>query len=351
MRATPIASSAFAAALLVVLCGEEPPGPSGSGEATAPEDEEATVEAPAQRGVDAGGVAAVDGGTADAEAAGPCPEDMVHVETMYCTDVERRCVDMEQEKTNHLPICHAFAHEQRCRVQPRPISFCIDRYEYPDRRGAHPTWMIDWYQAQATCESKGKRLCWASEWTAACEGPEQTPFPYGWERDHDKCNMDNFYVEPRKFGPKGQFLFYSKDADVQSAELSRLDRSVPSGSLESCQSGFGVYDLPGNLDEWVVSDEPPREISKWAGLKGGAWGHVRSQCRPTTFSHDAGFSYYFVGFRCCKDVAGAPAWAPAAEAIPAPSVEPHDYAPDEVTSAAEVGGPRKAKWSRSGKVE
>jgi hypothetical protein len=287
----------------------------------------------------------------EAAPAGPCPKGMVYVETMYCTDVDRRCVDMEQEKTNHLPICHAFAHEQRCHVRPRRIAFCIDEYEYPNRRGAHPTWMIDWYQAQATCESKDKRLCWASEWTAACEGPEHTPFPYGWERDHDKCNMDNFYIEPRKFGPKGGFFFYSKDPDIQSEELSRLDQSVPSGSLESCKSGFGVYDLPGNLDEWVVSDEAPHEISKWAGLKGGAWGHVRSQCRPTTYSHDAGFAYYFVGFRCCKDVAGEPSWKPTADAIPAPPVEAHDYAPEEVKSTREFPGPHKAKWSRSGRAE
>ena len=64
--------------------------------------------------------------------------------------------------------------------------------------------VADWYQAQATCESKGKRLCWASEWTAACEGPEHTPFPYGWERDHGKCNFDNFYIDPWKRRPRAK---------------------------------------------------------------------------------------------------------------------------------------------------
>ncbi|HEY8086778.1 MAG TPA: hypothetical protein VIF09_03015, partial [Polyangiaceae bacterium] len=89
-----------------------------------------------------------------AEAGGACPDDMVHVETSFCPDVERRCLDMEHEQTNHLEICHAFAHEQRCRTEERKLAFCIDRYEYPNKKGGHPVWMLDWYQAQATCESK-----------------------------------------------------------------------------------------------------------------------------------------------------------------------------------------------------
>ena len=116
--------------------------------------------------------------TADASGE-PCPPDMIYVKTRFCLDVERRCLDVEYDKINHLEICHEFAHETVCRTHPRKIAFCIDRYEYPNIKGAHPAWMVDWYQAQATCESKEKRLCWAGEWTAACEGPAQTPFPYG----------------------------------------------------------------------------------------------------------------------------------------------------------------------------
>jgi hypothetical protein len=341
-------SCLFVTVFLVVFCGQSAPSAPPEG-APLPGSQEAGL--PTSQ---AGAPHADAGVELDRDAAaatpGRCPDDMVAVETTFCRDPDRRCTDVEHEKTNHLAICHAFAHEQRCLSTEVPIAFCIDRYEYPNRKGAHPTWMLDWYQAQATCESNGKRLCWASEWTAACEGPEHTPFPYGWERDHTQCNMDNFFIEPKKFGTKGAFLFYAKDRDIQARELSRLDQSVPSGSMQSCQSGFGVYDMPGNVDEWVVSDEPPREVSKWAGLKGGAWGHVRSQCRPMTFSHDPAFAYYFVGFRCCKDIEGAPRWAPSPDAIPAPPVLPHDFAGPEVV-VTDSPGPSKAKWSRAGKVE
>jgi hypothetical protein len=285
-----------------------------------------------------------------APAPAPCPTGMVHVATSFCSDMERKCADMEHEEVNHLDICHAFEHAQRCRVSERPMDFCIDAYEYPNEKGAHPVWMLSWYEAQATCESKGKRLCGSSEWTAACEGPEAAPFPYGWERDHDACNVDNFFVNPRKPGPRAQFFFYSKDKAVADRELFRLDQSVPSGSIETCRSGFGVYDMTGNFDEWVVSDQPPREKSKWAGLKGGAWGHVRSQCRPMTTSHEPEFSYYFVGFRCCADAAGSPPWTPSPAAAVPPPVAPHDFAPLPIAVGAGAG-PSKKKFSRTGKAE
>ncbi len=281
--------------------------------------------------------------------AGDCPDDMAHVDTDFCPDIDRRCVDMEHEDINNLDICHAFAPGGRCRMATRHIDFCIDRYEYPNELGAHPTWMLDWYKAQATCESKGKRLCYASEWTAACEGPEHTPFPYGWVRDHDKCNIDNFFIEPKKWGKSGTLLFYSKDPKIALGELARLDQSVPSGALADCKSGFGVQDLTGNVDEWVTSDIAPREKSLWAGLKGGAWGHVRSQCRPTTYSHDPSFAYYFVGFRCCRDVEGAPPWTPSPQAMAPPAVEPHDFAPDPIV-VSEAAGPSKTKFTWRGRA-
>jgi formylglycine-generating enzyme required for sulfatase activity len=270
---------------------------------------------------------------------------MIHVATDFCPDIERRCLDVEHDKKNHLPICHAFALDQRCRTDVRRIDFCIDPYEYPNEKGAHPVWMLDWYQAQATCESRGKRLCLSSEWVAACEGPGHTPFPYGFERDHDKCNIDNLYIDPRKPGPRAQFFFYSRDKNVRDRELSRLDQSVPSGSMESCKTGFGVYDMTGNVDEWVVNDGPPHEKSLWAGLKGGGWGHVRSQCRPMTFSHEPDFYYYFVGFRCCRDAAGTAPWTLSNGAAVAPPVEPHDFAPDPVVAAG-APGPSQTKFSR-----
>jgi formylglycine-generating enzyme required for sulfatase activity len=229
-----------------------------------------------------------------------CPEGMVYVDTSYCPRVKRRCLDDEDNKSNHITICHKFAPGTKCLSALRRQRFCIDKYEYPNQEGGHPPVMVDWYDAAGACAAKGKRLCWESEWVSACEGPEELPFPYGLKRDPKQCNIDNRWLKP------SLDKVYSKKPDVQNAELWRLDQSVASGARPGCASGFGVHDLTGNFDEWV-NTETMHEKSQWAGLKGGAWGHVRNACRPITTSHPPDFTYYFISFRCCADAGPDPA--------------------------------------------
>jgi formylglycine-generating enzyme required for sulfatase activity len=271
---------------------------------------------------------------------------MRFVHGTFCRDVERKCLLDEPNGANHITLCHAFAHETPpCASAEEERAFCIDEYEYPNEKGAHPTWMITWYDAQATCLSLGKRLCYASEWTMACEGPDKTPFPYGWERDHDACNSDNQWIPPSLDKMYAVDPPDAGDAAVQAPELARLDQSAPSGAYERCVSGFGARDMTGNFDEWVIEDAPllPRGPDKglWAALKGGAWGHVRNACRPKTTSHSPGWTYYFVGFRCCADAAGFPAYEPPKEAMKPPKVKSENKAARvEVKHPA---GPSKVK--------
>lgn len=261
---------------------------------------------------------------------------MVHVVHDFCPNLERQCVRREFNRPNRLTICHRFAEgSNRCRGPRHRLDFCIDRYEYPNRQGAHPPWLVSWYDAQATCRAQGKRTCWDWEWVAACEGPDETPFPYGWERDASKCNIDNTWISPELD------LVYSKDPEKALRELSRLDQSVPSGAMPGCVSGYGVYDLTGNLDEWVTrAERSDGHKSRWAGLKGGAWGHVRNACRPMTTSHPPEFTYYFISFRCCKDPEGAPAFVPPGSSAP-PDVPARDRAP--IPSSINPPGPSKTK--------
>jgi hypothetical protein len=91
-------------------------------------------------------------------------------------------------------------------------------------------------------------------------------------------------------------------------ELARLWRGVRNGSQPECVSEYGVPDLPGNVDEVVAS-----ESYKSADFRGkfdsvhtgGPWYKgVRNQCRPKIYTHDEGFYYYFLGFRCCSEPDG-----------------------------------------------
>jgi formylglycine-generating enzyme required for sulfatase activity len=222
------------------------------------------------------------------------------VDTMHCPEVRRTCLDDEYSKSNKITICHRFAAEPpKCLQTERRQRFCIDELEFPNRRGARSPVMVDFYDAMSACAEQGKRLCWENEWTAACEGPDKLPFPYGYARSKEACNIENPWIKP------SLKKLYDTNPAVSGAELSRLDQGVASGAKEGCVSGFGVRDLTGNVDEWVML-EKKRGEGGWAGLKGGAWGHVRNACRPVTTSHAPEFTYYFISFRCCADAKADP---------------------------------------------
>jgi len=81
------------------------------------------------------------------------------------------------------------------------------------------------------------------------------------------------------------------------AELERLDKFVPSGSME-CVSDYGVHDLTGNADEWVAGPS-----SHPSNLMGGHPFKVRNRCNnAVTDGHGETFAYYVTSFRCCKDL-------------------------------------------------
>jgi formylglycine-generating enzyme required for sulfatase activity len=83
------------------------------------------------------------------------------------------------------------------------------------------------------------------------------------------------------------------------AELEKLDQRLPAGSMPRCVSPFGVYDMNGNINEWVHL--PGKKYPDRSGLKGGWWGPVRNRCRPTVGFHKEEDYGYEAGFRCCQD--------------------------------------------------
>ena len=170
--------------------------------------------------------------------------------------------------------------------------FCIDKYEFPNKEGEKPAVMKSWVDAKDARKARGKRLCGDSEWTVACEGQERLPYPYGLKRDSNACNIDKPHPTPdeRALG--------SSDAKVREAEGARLYQGESSGSRSACVSPFGVHDMTGNVDEWVVNESGQPFKS---GLKGGYWGPVRDRCRPMTTVHGPEFQFYQIGFRCCAD--------------------------------------------------
>ncbi|HEY2509799.1 MAG TPA: SUMF1/EgtB/PvdO family nonheme iron enzyme, partial [Polyangiaceae bacterium] len=230
---------------------------------------------------------------------GVCPKGTVEIEGDYCAHVEQTCLRWldPDEKMR----CAEFAPGTRCEGKTTHKHFCIDAFEYPNQPGAKPVVMKSWYEARDACSSEGKRLCGDSEWTLACEGQERMPYPYGYARNADACNIDKPHPDVDE---KAIANPATRDAEVE-----RLWQGEPSGAREACVSPYGVHDMTGNVDEWVVNESAHPYKS---GLKGGYWGPVRDRCRPMTTAHNEDFAFYQIGFRCCSEPQAAGAATPAA---------------------------------------
>ncbi len=232
-------------------------------------------------------------------ASGACPTGMQLVDGDYCSKVEHKCRKSWFDTSNKKTVCEEFEPVSKCVGGRTHKRYCIDRYTWPNEKGARPEVMNRFHQAQLKCAAVGKRLCTESEWTLACEGPKMLPFPYGYTRDTKKCHGDMLWDSPDM----------KKVAARDPEELARLWKGKRNGSQPECTSDYGVEDLPGNVDE-VVSNETNDGTfrSKFDSVHtGGPWYKgVRNQCRPKIYTHDEGFYYYFLGFRCCSEPDGKP---------------------------------------------
>ncbi len=288
-------------------CNQQPPSPASPDAAPAPSSavETPTDAAPSGPASDASAVPSADAGPT------ACPTGMVLVDGDYCTELELTCEKSWYAKWNDKTICEKFTEPSKCTGKKVHKRFCIDEYEFPNKKGERPRVMFKFGEAQHLCATLGKRVCTETEWTTACEGPEYKPYPYGYVRDPTICNGDQQGVEPAVVGhdAKGSpfMAFDSKDESISKPELERLWQGVESGSQPKCVSDYGVWDMPGNADE-LASSETPEPVSKFDNVTtGGPWRYgVRNQCRPKIYTHNEGFAYYYLSTRCCSEPDGKP---------------------------------------------
>jgi formylglycine-generating enzyme required for sulfatase activity len=216
-----------------------------------------------------------------------CPDDMRLVtgthhdeKTLFCTAPRKDARDT-----------HCFAYAEGIATLEGPetaIRVCMDQYEAPNKKGARPYVMQSYEHAKRWCGARGKRPCTEQEWETACEGPELRPWVYGWTNDESVC------VSDRAWRP----VDFAKFADPKTAaeESKRLWQGSPSGSRPGCVSAFGVFDMMGNVEEWVTS----RSGRRFPGaLMGGFWAKPWTGCRGTNDAHEPTFTFYETGFRCC----------------------------------------------------
>jgi formylglycine-generating enzyme required for sulfatase activity len=210
------------------------------------------------------------------------------VEGVHYESVQRFCTAFRQQH------CYAVFPDLLAREpQATPIRVCMDAYEWPNHAGVEPVVMLRFVEAEAACASAGKRLCTEFEWEMACEGPDTLPWPYGYRYDPTACNS------AKPYRPVSEAKLASGDAAVRAAEARRSWQGEPSGAHPGCKSVYGVFDLTGNVEEWVQSSRP--EWAYRSSLKGGYWSKPWAGCRGTNDSHGPQFRFYEVGLRCCRE--------------------------------------------------
>ena len=218
---------------------------------------------------------------------GLCPADMASIDDKYCIDT------YEASLVEILPDGEERAFPYYARVSNHTVRAV-------SRKGVFPQGYISGIEAAKACKASGKRLCKPQEWKTACKGPEKLQYGYGSKRVLGTCN-DNGR------SPIGA-LFASAAMDgsafaspkiMNHPQLNQLEGTLAeTGSHEGCVSGYGVYDMVGNIHEWV--DDP-------AGtFQGGYYLDVEKNgdgCGYRTDAHESWYHDYSTGFRCCADVA------------------------------------------------
>jgi hypothetical protein len=175
----------------------------------------------------------------------------------------------------------------------------VDALAAPYRAASAPGFVPQGYvsaaQARAACAAAGKRLCTRREHLNACRGPEKTVYPYGNQRDPRACNEGRpGHPVARLFGALARPAFLWGKALNDPRINQQADTLRPAGASPGCVSAYGVYDLVGNLHEWV---DDGRDV-----FAGGYYVDAEvngSGCSYTTRAHGRTYHDYSTGFRCC----------------------------------------------------
>ena len=153
-----------------------------------------------------------------------------------------------------------------------------------------PVVQATWYDAKAYCSWAKKRLPTEAEWEKAAKGNNDWRFPWG--------NVE----------PTAKHLNYNQKWIGEKTLM-------PVGSYEAGKSPYGVYDMAGNVWEWVNDWYDPKYYEKSPNknpkgpetgtervLRGSGWQNETPTVRIfTRVDSDPTVRNESTGFRCARD--------------------------------------------------
>ncbi len=247
----------------------------------------------------------------------PCPPEMVLVDGKLCVDrFEATIVDVESGRTispdfpvtpNLFEIAMGDWATGRSRVgsvfaRSMPLPFLPEwqRGKKIDVRAvsvvhARPNGYLTGLVAESACSAAGKRLCTLTEFVLACRGEDDQQFPYGDSYIDGVCNV-NRDVHPAAMLHDNASIGHL-DPRLNRVRVGGSTLLRQTGETPSCRSRWGqdaIYDMVGNLDEWI--DE------EGGAFAGGFYARsTRAGCDAVITAHPKSYLDYSTGVRCCQD--------------------------------------------------
>jgi formylglycine-generating enzyme required for sulfatase activity len=243
----------------------------------------------------------------------------------------------------------------------------------PEGRENHPVVNVSWEDTQKYCEWVGKmtgrkvKLPSNAQWEKAARGPKSYRYPWGNDWNPENCNCAGTWAP--KFGLKANpdgvvpgWSEWSVSPKLNEAMAAGWCFTTPVGAYPRAKSGYGCYDMAGNVQEWCVdwckkdyyklkdANENPQGPSEEQGdlyvekgkkgvktrsLRGGTWFSASRHCNslnrggttPTTVHDGIGFRVVVSGLEAGAGVTPVQTAAAPGPAAPSVAQPPASLAP------------------------